>query len=103
MTNLIFYNVIQHTNEFEEIMAAVKGDEKEKKLASTFIVKFAKSFPTLEEAAVDAMFDLCEDDNVTVCTDQHIELIKTVFFSSVVRILDCSCNELRCVIIKTNL
>ena len=47
-------------------MGAVKGTDKEKKLASQFIAKFAKSFQTLENETIDAMFDLCEDDDVLV-------------------------------------
>ena len=47
-------------------MGAVKGSDKEKKLASQFIAKFAKSFPDLENKTIDAMFDLCEDDDVLV-------------------------------------
>jgi hypothetical protein len=35
-------------------------------LASQFIAKFAKSFPELENDTIDAMFDLCEDDDVLV-------------------------------------
>lgn len=47
-------------------MLGVKGTEKEKKLASQFIPKFISSFPELENEAIDAMFDLCEDDDVNV-------------------------------------
>lgn len=57
-------------------MGAVKGSDKEKKLASQFIAKFAKSFPDMENETIDAMFDLCEDDDVLVCTDHyHFALI----------------------------
>ena len=44
----------------------MKGTNKEKKLASTFIAKFAKSFPELESKSIDAMFDLCEDEDIVV-------------------------------------
>lgn len=57
---------IQHRKEYEDILLAVKGSNKEKKLASQFIAKFAKSFPDLENETIDAMFDLCEDDDVLV-------------------------------------
>lgn len=57
---------IQHQKEFEEILAAVKGSEKEKKLVPQFIAQFAKSFPQLEVQSIDAMFDLCEDEDVMV-------------------------------------
>lgn len=44
----------------------MKGSDKEKKLASTFIAKFAKHFPDLENTSIDAMFDLCEEDDLLV-------------------------------------
>lgn len=49
----------------------MKGTDKEKKLASQFIAKFTKSFPELENEAIDAMFDLCEDDDVAVSLFEH--------------------------------
>lgn len=51
-----------------EILAAVKGSDKEKRLASQFIAKFFNSFPNLAEQAIEAQFDLCEDDDVAVST-----------------------------------
>ena len=45
---------------------AVKGSAKEKKLASQFIARFFQYFPKMSERAIDAMFDLCEDGDVTV-------------------------------------
>ncbi|KAI9556894.1 hypothetical protein GHT06_016688 [Daphnia sinensis] len=56
----------KHRKEYEEILGAVKGSDKEKKLASQFIAKFAKSFPDMENETIDAMFDLCEDDDVLI-------------------------------------
>lgn len=58
--------LLQHEKEYLEIIAAVKGSDKEKRLASQFIAKFFNSFPTLAEQAIEAQFDLCEDDDVTV-------------------------------------
>lgn len=49
-----------------EILAAVKGSDKEKRLASQFIAKFFNSFPNLSDQAIEAQFDLCEDDDVAV-------------------------------------
>lgn len=49
-----------------EIMAAVKGSAKEKRLASQFIARFFKSFPALAEQAIECLFDLCEDEDVLV-------------------------------------
>lgn len=51
---------------YKEILNAVKGDDKEKKLASQFIGKFFKHFPKLADVAIDRLFDLCEDEDVTI-------------------------------------
>ena len=45
------------------ILAAVKGSQAEKRLASQFITRFFKFFPKLQENAIDAMLDLCEDED----------------------------------------
>lgn len=63
---MLFY--FQHEKEYLEILAAVKGSDKEKRLASQFIAKFFNSFPTLADQAIEAQFDLCEDDDVAVST-----------------------------------
>jgi len=44
-------------------LAAVKGSQAEKRLASQFIARFFKFFPKLQENAIDAMLDLCEDED----------------------------------------
>lgn len=44
----------------------MKGAEKEKRLASQFIGKFFKHFPSLADAAIDASLDLCEDENIQI-------------------------------------
>lgn len=49
-----------------EIIAAVKGSNKEKRLASQFIAKFFSKFPKLADQAIEAQFDLCEDEDVAV-------------------------------------
>lgn len=46
----------------------MKGSDKEKRLASQFIAKFFNSFPNLSDQAIEAQFDLCEDDDVAVST-----------------------------------
>lgn len=51
-----------------EIMTAVKGSAKEKMLASQFITRFFKHFPTLADQAIECMFDLCEDKDIAVST-----------------------------------
>jgi len=59
-------NIAQHEAEYEEIIMAAKGSAKEKKLASQFIARFFQHFPKMSERAIDAMFDLCEDVDVTI-------------------------------------
>lgn len=58
-----------------EILAAVKGSDKEKRLASQFIAKFFNSFPTLTDQAIEAHFDLCEDDDVAVSVKKKIQIL----------------------------
>lgn len=49
-----------------EILTAVKGSEKEKRLASQFIARFFKHFPHLADQAIEAQIDLCEDEDQSV-------------------------------------
>ena len=58
--------MFQHEAEFTYIISAVKGGAGEKRLASQFIARFFKYFPGLAAQAINAMFDLCEDDDVMV-------------------------------------
>lgn len=64
-----------------EILAAVKGSGKEKRLASQFIAKFFTSFPNLSDQAIEAQFDLCEDDDVAVIITYFYQLTirKSIF------------------------
>jgi hypothetical protein len=56
----------QHEHLYKEILDAVKGNTKEKRLASQFIGKFFKYFPNLADEAIDRQLDLCEDEEVQV-------------------------------------
>ena len=47
-------------------MTAVKGSSKEKRLASQFITRFFKFFPSVAEQAIECLFDLCEDEDIEV-------------------------------------
>lgn len=49
-----------------EILSAVKGSTKEKRLASQFITRFFKHFPNLGAQALEAQLDLCEDEDIFV-------------------------------------
>lgn len=55
--------ITEHELEYREILDAVKGNAKEKRLASQFIGKFFKHFPSLAELAIDRQLDLCEDED----------------------------------------
>lgn len=56
----------QHSDKYSEILLAVKGSSKEKRLASQFIGAFFKYFPDLADSAIDAQLDLVEDDDMLV-------------------------------------
>ena len=56
----------QHTSEYEAVLKGVRGDTQTKKLASQFIARFSPQFPNLGDASLDAILDLCEDDDVTI-------------------------------------
>lgn len=58
--------LLQHEKEYLEILTAVKGSPKEKRLASQFIARFFKHFPKLADQAIDAQLDLCEDEDMAV-------------------------------------
>ena len=61
----------QHEGAFLSLLVAVKGSQAEKRLASQFITRFFKFFPKLQENAIDAMLDLCEDeDNMISLADK---------------------------------
>ena len=60
------FSLYQHSDAFKVIMSGVKGEGNAKRLASQFIARFFKHFPDLAEEAIDALFDLCEDDDVNV-------------------------------------
>jgi len=48
------------------MLTFVKGTPAEKRLASTFITRFFKHFPKLQDQAIDALLDLCEDEDNAV-------------------------------------
>ena len=47
-------------------MSGTKGGPKEKQLSSQFIMRFYKQFPKEIPIAIDAIFDLCEEADVTI-------------------------------------
>jgi len=52
--------------EYEKILEGVKGSDQCKRLASQFIARFFTHFPDLTDRSIDAILDLCEDDNVDI-------------------------------------
>uniref|UniRef100_A0A1B6EI71 Apoptosis inhibitor 5/fibroblast growth factor 2-interacting factor 2 n=1 Tax=Cuerna arida TaxID=1464854 RepID=A0A1B6EI71_9HEMI len=58
--------ISEHEKEYLEILTAVKGSEKEKRLASQFIARFFKHFPHLADQAIEAQIDLCEDEDLSI-------------------------------------
>lgn len=60
------FDVLQHEAEYRLFMEAVKGSQGEKRLASQFLTRFFKHFPGLARDAINAMFDLCEDNDINV-------------------------------------
>jgi len=68
--NLIKWNItiltFQHETEYRNILKAVNGGAGEKRLASQFIARFFKYFQNLSLDSINALFDLCEDDDVMV-------------------------------------
>ncbi|KAG1652481.1 Apoptosis inhibitor 5 [Nymphon striatum] len=58
--------ILEHEKEYLEILAAVKGDNNEKRLAAQFIGRFYKHFPHKAEQAIEAQLDLCEDDDLSI-------------------------------------
>lgn len=49
-----------------DILVAVRGTAKEKRLASQFIARFFKHFPAMADQAIEAQLDLCEDEDIAV-------------------------------------
>lgn len=58
--------LVEHEKEYLEILTAVKGSAKEKRLASQFIARFFKHFPKLADQAIEAHLDLCEDEDIAI-------------------------------------
>lgn len=63
---VIILLMLQHSQEYLEAIEGAKGDPREKKLAAQIISNFFKHFPSLQSQAIEAIFDICEDDETTV-------------------------------------
>ncbi|KAK9152926.1 hypothetical protein Sjap_000406 [Stephania japonica] len=53
----------QLVKEYEGIISAAKGSTKAKQLAAQLIPRFFKFFPTLRKQAIEAHYDLCEEED----------------------------------------
>jgi len=56
----------KYEEEFKTILNGVKGDNNTKRLSSQFISRFFSKYPTLANDSLDAILDLCEDDDVDI-------------------------------------
>ena len=61
--------------DFRELLSAVKGTDKEKRLASQFVSRFLEYFPLLYTDGIDALLDLCEDDDISIRKQVEKDLI----------------------------
>lgn len=52
---------------YKNLIAAMKQGAQEKKLALQFIGKFCKNFPAETTKTIEAVIDLCEDEDINVC------------------------------------
>ncbi|RUS81945.1 hypothetical protein EGW08_010290 [Elysia chlorotica] len=56
----------EHEKEFRSFLSAAKGSAGEKRLASQFICRFFKYFPSAQDDAIQALFELCEDPDASI-------------------------------------
>ncbi|XP_054159479.1 apoptosis inhibitor 5-like [Oppia nitens] len=59
-------NIGEFESSYLSILSAVKGTQPEKQLCSQFISKFFVHFPNHYDTAIDALLDLCEDDDTNI-------------------------------------
>ncbi|KAA0196794.1 hypothetical protein HAZT_HAZT004575, partial [Hyalella azteca] len=55
-----------HEAEYVEILSGVKGDTGARRMTAQFISRYFGTFPNQEEEALNALFDLCEDDDPSI-------------------------------------
>ena len=72
---------------YDSIIQAAKGSIKEKKLAPGFITKFFRYFPSLHDAAIDAILDLIEDEDSQVSGEKFMLLV------IILSILSLTCSD----------
>ncbi|CAG8567120.1 3903_t:CDS:10 [Acaulospora morrowiae] len=72
-------NFEQVKKSYEIVISGAHGESNCKRLAAQFIPRFFGKFPDLNEAAIDALFDLCED------TDLNVRLTVIKYLPNVVK------------------
>ena len=65
----------QHVSAYEGLIQGAKGSTGEKKLAPSFITKFFRYFPSLQDAATDAILDLIEDEDPHVSDEMLRDML----------------------------
>lgn len=58
--------IVKLQSSYEVILSGVKGDSSCKRLSSQFISRFFARFPNSASRGLDAVLDLCEDDDVNI-------------------------------------
>ncbi|CAN6444218.1 unnamed protein product [Victoria cruziana] len=58
--------LLQHMSDYKGIIEAAKGSQKAKQLAAQLIPRFYKYFPSLATEAMNAHFDLCEEEELGI-------------------------------------
>nr|XP_002131739.1 apoptosis inhibitor 5 [Ciona intestinalis] len=59
-------NAKEHPEAYKTILKGVEGTSAAKRLSAQFTSRFFKHFPDLSESAINALLDLCEDDDPSI-------------------------------------
>ena len=62
----VLYLTLQLSDTYTLLLTGVKGSLGAKKLSAGFIVRFFPLFPELSDKAIEALIDLCEDEDIVV-------------------------------------
>ncbi|XP_042510978.1 apoptosis inhibitor 5-like protein API5 isoform X2 [Macadamia integrifolia] len=68
----------QNVEDYEGIIRAAKGSIKAKQLAAQLIPRFFKFFPSISSQAVEAHFDLCEEEELGVSCNHDINHLTAI-------------------------
>ncbi len=75
LINLQLYinKIIKTKHSYEILIIGAHGSSNCKQLAAQFIPRFFGKFPEYYETALDALFDLCEDTDINVCSIYELD------------------------------